>query len=519
MPSLRSTCKSLPVIALGLGLMLSSCQDDPPEVRPVASSATPPPAAAPAWTQVVPDDPSARTCRIALGPDRQVFHGFGTSFLDCNGWGATTPLPIHRQLAAQTWGAGGLTILRTWLYLPETMPADGTIDIGPWVRRYLDSHLVGEALAAGCTGVVMAPAQFPRQLRLAAAEAVEPVVNGHHEQRMASDAGIVAMMDGTAEAILRIRRDHGIPVIATGIQNEPNQDHGDSGYITIAQTPLAVKSLRAALDRRGLQAVTIIAPETSSVDWTFSERIAALRADPEAWAALGAAAWHSYNMAMVPGPAQELRAAGKELWMTEASANGPEASNDRVAAASMAARIANDLRCGAGRWIWFLGYEGHDPNDNQTRLMRIFQERTPVTWEALGKFHPLKDLCAAIPPGSTVLDTSGDAIGAWTYGRKPALQAVAARRPDGRIAIAAVNFTAPNFPAAGASGGFEIENAGLPAETLRLDLHLPIASGSAAVRRRDTDLATPIDELLPVRDGRLSLVLRPLEIVTVVVTP
>jgi hypothetical protein len=224
-------------------------------------------------------------------------------------------------------------------------------------------------------------------------------------------------------------------------------------------------------------------------------------------------------MAMTPAAIAGIREAGKELWMTEASANGPEPANDRVAAASMVARITNDMRYGAGTWIWFLGYEGHDPKDDQTRLIRIFQERQPVTFEELGKFHPLKDLCAAFPPGSTVLTIASPDLAPWTYGRKPVLQAVAARRPDGGLALAAVDFTSADFPAPGAKGGFDIENAGLPAQVLRVDWQLPVPSGAAHVRRRDADLANAIDELLPVRGGHLVLTMRPLEIVTVVIDP
>ncbi len=482
--------------------------------------ATPTKSAALAWHRVVADDPAARTCTVEVGGDRQTFHGFGTSAFDCNQWTRTAPAGLHRELARETWGDGGLRILRVWLFMQDAMKPDGTLDLGDFTTRYIDSHVIDEAVAAGCTAIQLVPACMPAHLRLAKPEPIPVQGSGHAESRVISDAGVVAMMGAVAEAIARIKKSHGIAITATGIMNEPNQDSGFSGFIATAQTPLAVKALRRALDERTLGEVAIIAPETSSVDWTFDERVAALRADPEAWAALSGIAWHSYNMAMRPGVSEQMLPAGKDLWMTEASANGAEQPNDRVAAASMAARIANDLRNGCTHWLWFLAYEGHDANDDQTRLIRVFQERAPVTVEKLGKFHPLKDLCAAFPPGSRVLATIGSpTLEAWTYGRKPPLQAVAARRPDGGLALAAVNFTSASFPAADAKGNFELENAGLPAETLRVVWRLPVLEGVARVCRRDADLATAIDEVVQVREGRLALVLRPLEIVTVVVTP
>lgn len=489
--------------------------------------ATPPMAATAVPQRMVPDDPAARTTRLVISDEpRQVFAGFGTSMRNCGFWTEKVPPSMHRELARLAWGDGGMRILRLWCDLKADVGEDGTVHLADFKRRYIDSGLIREACSAGCTTLLLAPTGIPKRLHLPQREAIVPTgaepganlaVGRKPEFRMISDADVERVMGWVGEAVATLRTTHGVAITATGMMNEPNA--GD--FIAVAQTPLAIRALRRALDGRGQQAVRIVAPEAASPDWAYEQRIEALRQDPVTWSAVTGLAWHSYNMALLPRQGAAGLAAGKELWMTEASSNGPEQDgNDRQAAISFAARVANDLANGATHWIWFLGYEGHDPRDDQTRLLRIFPERTPATWEALGKFRVMQDLCAAFPPGSRILAMGAEpGLKSWSYGRKPPLLATAARTPDGGWSLLATNCTAEGNPPAGAKGSFRIDNACLPAQAQRLVVTLPPTARSVSVRRRFSDLATPIDEILPVADRTCALVVRPLEMLTMRIRP
>src|SRR6185437_10789806 len=96
-------------------------------------------------------------------------------------------------------------------------------------------------------------------------------------------------------------------------------------------------------------------------DGVFYQTIDAIQADPDAWRALSAIASHSYNMAATPEAASRIAAADgrntKDYWMTEASANGPEAPGDALQAASLASRFLNDMNHRVTHWIHFIGFE------------------------------------------------------------------------------------------------------------------------------------------------------------------
>ena len=519
----RSTPWSLVGLALvlvGPGLVLAGCQPwsgsrsladvAEPTTAAVSSTVTEP---EPVPRRVVADDPSLATTRIVISNrELQEFAGFGAGLHP--GAVSKVPLEMHRELARLTWGADGLRIARLWYPV-----GDATGDA--FRATYLDSGLVREALAAGCTTLLLAPCQIPKAMRLsgktpvqpdAAGEGAKPAKEGKSDLQMISDDDVVLLMGRIAALIERVRREDGVTIHVTGIMNEPNA----VDRLTVAQTPLAVRTLRRELDARGLADVQIVAPEAASADWAYDQRVQALHGDAAAWAALSGLAWHSYNMALMPKQGAFGRQFGKAMWMTEASANGREQANDRAAAASLAARAASDLRNGATHWMWFISYCIQDPKDDQTRLIRIFNAEDPPRYELLGKFHVIRELCATFPPGSRIVEVASDpAQRPWTYGRKPPVQAVAARRPDGGIALLASNFTADSFPAASDKGTFEKDNAGLPARSFRLLYTLPFKKGTAFVRRRFERLDEPIDEVIRVADGQLALVLRPLETLTV----
>lgn len=488
--------------------------------HPPPQPPAPVPAPRPAWHRAVEDDPALAVTTITISDTpRQVFQGFGS---DLHRGAASGISPeLHRELASITWGEGGLRIARLWYFVGQ----NGESGLASLRSNYIASGLIREALAAGATTLLLAPCGIPKSLLLKQAEPVlregeEPGANlandRKREFRTISDADVERIMTGIADSIATVKAEDGVEIHATGVMNEPNA----ADHLATVQIPLAVRILRRELDARGLRTVKIVAPETASVDWAYASRIQALREDPDAWSAIAGLAWHSYNMAMTPEHGKLGLETGKEMWMTEAGGNGKEASNDRVAAASLAARLANDLRLGATHWIWFISYHHADPRDDQTRLIRVFAKEKPERYERLGKFHVFRDICAAFPPGSRILDLSAKpGLRPWTYGRKGVLQATAARRPDGAVALSATNYTAPDFPAKDAKGSFHIDNAGLPAQTLRLRIALPMQTGAADVRRRHADLSVPIDERIAVVDGSVTVVLRPLETLTMVVRP
>ena len=450
--------------------------------------------------------PAVEPAGITVEPGpRQVFAGFGTSL---GNWGRDYQklAPAERdRLARLLWRDLGMTTLRLWINLDEFAPGPepSRRTIADFRARYLDSGIVADARALGMTHLLLAPDAMPAHLKLKRA-------GGPADFVLKEDA-IPAYADLIAEFLATVRDQAGVTFEATGIQNEPN----DLDRITPAQMVSLVKALRRALDARGLASVAIVAPEAANVDGIYLDTIARLKADPAAWAALGGVASHSYGMGSTAASAAQIAGPdGRNLrpsWMTESSDNGPEAPGDAVRSAMLASRFLGDLNNRTTHWVHFLGFEAPDPRDDGTRILAYTPG--PLRMTIFHKFYAYQQLSRAFPPGS-VARRCRSTLGSmdWTYGKKPALSAAAAVAPDGTWAVGLSNFTSTSFR------DDPDDNAGRSARTFEVTVTIPELAGTRArpfaLRRTGPHLTDATEGQLSLIDGRATVRLGPLELVT-----
>jgi hypothetical protein len=196
----------------------------------------------------------------------------------------------------------------------------------------------------------------------------------------------------------------------------------------------------------------------------------ALRADPVAWKALLGLASHSYNNATTPDTAALVAGTGKSYWMTEASANGPEAPGDASQAASLASRFLNDVNHNVTDWIHFVGFEVPDPNDNATRILAYTPKPFVITM--FQKYFYYRQLSEAFDIGAAFRRSQSSLDGdmTWTYGKKPHLSVAAARNRDGSWAVGLSNYTSNTFPE---FDQFHKDNSGFSAQTFSVTVRVP----------------------------------------------
>lgn len=445
---------------------------------------------------------------------RQTFEGLGASI---GNWGMDYQKlqPLERaQLSKMLWGDLKFKTLRLWLNLNEYAPTAQERLTANFRARYIDSGLIADARKNGVVHLLLAPdgaPDFVKQKREGG-----PNDFAIRDDKLADYAGIIA------EFIAQIQRETGVLIDVTGFQNEPN----DLDRIAPEQMAPLVKFLRTALDAHGLKSVQIIGPESANVDGLFYEALDKLKADPQAWQALGGIASHSYAMGATPEGRKRLEDAQgrltKSYWMTEASANGPENEGDTLRAASLASRFLSDMNQGVTHWIHFIGFEVADVNDNATRILAF--QSNPLRITTFQKYWTYHQLSTAFDVGATFryCTSSLDGEMVWTYGKKPHLSAGAARNPDGSWSIALSNFTSPNFnddrgDASGPTGngyenGFKAQSYGVKVTIAEL-----VDTGTMKFKmiRSQNGSREKMDGTVAMKNGEIELPpIGPLELVT-----
>ena len=308
-----------------------------------------------------------------------------------------------------------------------------------------------------------------------------------------------------AQFILEMKQEYGIMIKVTGVANEP-------GAWTAQQMSDAVKYLRPELDKRGLDYVKIIAPECASNDADLNKKLDALHHDAKAWNALFGISSHSYNMAATDE--QVKRTYGKDFWMTEASDNGNEYAGDENMASHAAARFLNDMNHSVTDWVWFIGY-GYSNDvltdkDNATKLI-VYNQATSDIFIHLKYFY-FKQMLAAFDTGAIFRRTMSGSEGdmAYTYGPKPAINAAAAKNPDGSWAIGIVNDTGvPGHPPLTSYPD---------STTFKMNVKIEELKGSGSLRfavyRSSANHHNVSAGEIVVKNGRFSVVVAPKELVT-----
>ncbi len=422
------------------------------------------------------------TLTVARDP-AQTLEGFGCSLVDPNK--TRIPIRARAELINRVFGDLHMNVLRLWV---QSGPAWSCAQMkAEFYQAYVDSGIVAAVQKQGVVRLLLAPARGENPPTESMSEYASKL----------------------AEFIQGVQAERGIKIDVTGIANEP------AGFKP-GEMAEAVRRLRQQLDARDLKEVAIIAPEAASADGPALQCIAGIQADPRAWAALRGIATHSYNMAATPEFAKAIAETDKQYWMTEAGDNGNERELDANLAASTTARFLNDLNCGVTHWIYFLGF--HDSpdvtrdDDNATKLM-VYDHKQKRIWRSL-KYDWLRQVRAGLPNGSRMYPVKaqpgGDLV--FSYGQKPFLNVVAAKRPNGGWSLAMVNLTGvrPDTPI----------STWHPATLLKVRWEVPTLAGKAAVtlnsyRSDAVRCFAPAGHAVMTK-GTLTLDLRPRELVTLI---
>ena len=402
---------------------------------------------------------------------QQTFRGLGVSLIPyTDGFAALSPAR-RQEMARMIWKDHHIKILRLWLDVPHYSPKAGIEDDSAFVDGFVKDDAIALAKANGVTTLLLAPDHYPAYM-------AEPKPRGDG-QTYIRDEQIPVWMEMLAGFIQRMRDKHSVQINATGIVNEPGQDKKYS----VTQIAVAVGDLREALDRRGLSAVQIVAPESANTAVGADELsgyIEALEADPAAFRALGGIATHNYNNGNTDAVEAYVVKAGKPYWITEAGGDGAlDKPNDAVSAASAATRFLSDMNHHVTHWVWFLGGEAvSEPIDNPntsaggSRMVQYKTGRDAHWYRVMQVSYPLEQLGQTFDPGAVFRKShsSLDADMGWFYGHKPHLTAAAARNPDGSWGIGLSNYTANVFPD---FDQFHKDNAGYAAQTFTVTVRIP----------------------------------------------
>ncbi len=480
-----------------LTLSLSACLG----LARLSAAQAPPPAPA----------PTAVTITVQPGA-RQTFRGFGVSEFNYGSLGAGTFDRLTPARRALLWRLLyrdlRLKTLRLWYDPATASPATGKLDVSGFVTSYLTSGLIADARKNGITTLLLGPDHVPSYMLQNPAD---------HSSRIKDDQ-IGAYAALLAEIIRQVNA-RGAGIDATGVANEPP-------WFDAAQMVIAVKDLRAELDKRGLKRVQIVAPENPNNDGVTDGYLNALKSDPAAWGALEGIATHSYNMAARPEEAAIVAGTGKEFWITEAGGGGislptSEQPIDGLEAASMASRVLNDLNHRVTRWVWFIGVMdvAHYPVDfdNVQRLIE-FQPDRPADWYLpFLKYYYLRRLSQTFDVGAVFRLSQSSLEGdmTYTYGRKPRLNAAAGRNPDGTWGMALSDFTSNAFLQ---DTQINRDNSGYPPQSFTVTVRVPelARAGDIPFRlTRNSETLRDIDEgMVIMHNGELTAPIAPTELVT-----
>jgi len=407
----------------------------------------------------------------------------------------------QQALPRLLWHDARFRSVRLWIHPDDFLPAPDARNIAPYLDGWMNTHKLPDAIAAGATRLNLAPDNIPAAMG-----------DGHGQIRDAEIPNYAALLAG----FIRIFKDRtGILINYAAVLNEPNDR---PVRLSDAQWPVMIKALRRALDGQGLRAVQIIAPESANCGADAYAVVDSIKADPEAWRDLKGVATHSYNNAAREEMAQ--RAAGEEYWITEAGGitDADEDAHDGLQAASIASRFLNDVNHRVTDWQFFIGYEQADPRGNTGRIIKYAP--APYKPTILQKYYYLKQLSEAFDAGAAFRHSRSSRDGEmdYAYGKKPRVNAAAARNPDGTWGVGLSNYTSPTFRDADDPKDFALHNSGYPAQAFQVTVRVPeLAKINAlrfAVRRSTATAGDRPGGFVVMHNGVMTISLMPLELVT-----
>ncbi|PQV62605.1 hypothetical protein B1R32_12717 [Abditibacterium utsteinense] len=443
---------------------------------------------------------------------RQTFSGLGASTGNWGGEYQGLTAAQRGQLSRMFWRGLNFKIFRLWFNVDDYSPKPGVRDLTLFRKQYIKSGEIADAKANGVTTLVFAPDHIPPYMR--STDKADGPINDSEVEKFATLI---------AQGIKQLKDEDGITIDATGLENEPD--------MTPTQVVRGVKSLRAELDKRGLQSVKVIASEASSVDDRFYTHLDALKADATAWKSLAGISSHSYNMAATDKAASYIAGPNgrntKEYWMTEASDNGSEDEGmtgiPAIRAASLSARFLNDMNHRVTHWVHFLGLESTKApyTDDATRIIAF--EAKPFHFKVMKKYYTYQQLAQAFDVGAVFRDSQSSMDGdmTWTYGQKPHLIAATAQNPDGSWSSGICNFTTDSFLGVQGWGDdkWNVEQGGkTPAQTFPVTIQIDEMKNRAVVpfvvHRTNATLKNAKAETVVMKNGALTISVAPMELVT-----
>ncbi|PQV63671.1 hypothetical protein B1R32_10910 [Abditibacterium utsteinense] len=219
---------------------------------------------------------------------RQKFAGLGAGIGNWNRDYQKLAPSERARLSKMLWGDLGFKSLRLWLNLNEYAPTPNQRLTADFRARYIDSGIIADARKNGVVDLLLAPDNAPDWVKVKREGG--PADFAIRTDKLDDYAALLA------EFIAQIRRETGVLINVTSLQNEPN----DLDRLAPQQMAPLITALRAQLDRRGLKPVQIIAPENANVDGAFYDALDAIKTDSSAWNALSGIASHSYAMGATP---------------------------------------------------------------------------------------------------------------------------------------------------------------------------------------------------------------------------
>ena len=290
-----------------------------------------------------------------------------------------------------------------------------------------------------------------------------------------SATNLDSFMGKLTTLIYELKRDYGVTIHTTGINNEPD------GW-TSATCVSAVKLLRTKLNAYGLQSVQIIAPEWSGVSQPILDRFAALQADSVAWAALGGLGSHSYGNNTIPETNAYINSApDKRYWQTEsADPESPDSPTNAPIAAKTAARIMGDFNHSVNTWMYFHGVLTKNFNDSTAGVTIGIYDPNLKQARLHLKHAYMKQLMQTFERGGTFYRCTNPERYAYqnpalfmNYNAKGAFYAAACKNPDGSWGIGVVNTT--SLPANSSGDNWK------PAATFNFKLDMSALSGTGSL--------------------------------------
>ncbi|HWD37693.1 MAG TPA: hypothetical protein VG944_02510 [Fimbriimonas sp.] len=369
----------------------------------------------------------------------QTFGGLGANMASetSTGWATPATPEAVQEMSNQIWRDCHMTSARIWMDPATYEPSYGEKHIDNYITALITTNRLPAAIKAGAKDLLLAPSDVP--------------------EYMGDGTGYIGAQwipkyaDLLADFINQFKQRSGILINWTGIANEPTSHKKVSFRLT--QWAPMIKALRVSLNGRGLQAVKILAPETSQASAEMDETdtggiLTALSADPAAWSQLDAVGTHTYGIGANPEVRPILK--NKPWWVTESGSlvEQLESPGDALQAATVSSRFLGDVNNGVTNWQFFIGteYKGdYKGAVNSSNLM--YYAKDPFKVVVFDKLYYLRALSEAFDVGAVFRHCQSDQDGhmAWGDGKKPHISVAFAKNPDGSYGIGVSNFTSDTF--------------------------------------------------------------------------